>query len=232
MGRSRIIAANWKMNPVPNGAFNANSAYMPGKAVAVAVFPALLDLKDCVQSGIKTGGQWASPLPNGAQTGDVSMSMLKEAGCMYVMCGHSERRQHHKESDAYVAEQVKAALAVGLIPFLCIGETADEREMGQTNEVLKRQLAPVTLTPKVVIAYEPVWAIGTGKTATPQDAQKTHAYIRSLLPFQDTAILYGGSMNEKNARDLLAQPDIDGGLIGGASLEPAKFAAIVATAGK
>lgn len=189
-------------------------------------------------SVIETGAQDVSAWVSGAYTGEVSASMLKELGCLYAIVGHSERRQYHGETDAIVADKAKAALAAGVTPIVCVGETLAEREAGQTEEVVKRQLAAVIHTnghciSEIVVAYEPVWAIGTGKTATPQEAQAVHAVLRAqLAAATDYAagvkILYGGSMNAANAATLLAQPDIDGGLIGGASLKAADFLTIIA----
>ena len=191
-------------------------------------------------SVIDTGAQDVSAWASGAYTGEVSAAMLKELGCRYAIVGHSERRQYHGETDVVVADKAKAALAAGVIPIVCVGETLVEREAGQTEEVVKRQLAAVIhanghCISEIVVAYEPVWAIGTGKTATPQEAQAVHTVLRAqLAAATDHAagvkILYGGSMNAANAAVLLAQPDIDGGLIGGASLKAADFLTIIAAA--
>jgi triosephosphate isomerase len=177
---------------------------------------------------------------SGAYTGEVSAAMLKDLGCRYAIVGHSERRQYHGETDSLVADKAKAALAAGVIPIVCVGETLAEREAGQTEVVVKRQLAAVIHTnghciSEIVVAYEPVWAIGTGKTASPQEAQAVHAVLRAQLEAAtdhaaDMRILYGGSMNAANAAVLLAQPDIDGGLIGGASLKATDFLTILAAA--
>jgi triosephosphate isomerase len=158
------------------------------------------------------------------------MQLLAQHGCRYVLCGHSERRIHHAENDAFVSHQAIAAVEAGLLPIVCVGETADEREMGQAEEVVKRQLAPILKTGVMFIAYEPVWAIGTGKTASSEDAQTMHAVIRGLLPKNtrdDVRILYGGSVKPENAAELIAQEDIDGFLVGNSSLDPVKFRAIV-----
>jgi triosephosphate isomerase len=173
-------------------------------------------------------------------TGEVSAGMLREFGVRYVIVGHSERRQYHGETDALVADKAKAALAAGITPIVCVGETLAQREANQTEEVVKRQLAAVIhanghCISEIVVAYEPVWAIGTGKTATPEQAQAVHAVLRAQLQAatpqaQRVPFLYGGSMNAANAAELLAQPDIDGGLIGGASLKAADFLTIVAAA--
>ena len=176
----------------------------------------------------------------GAYTGELSAAMLKEFGVRYAIVGHSERRQYHGETDQLVADKAKAALAHGITPIVCVGETLAEREAGKTEEVVKRQLAAVIHTnghciSEIVVAYEPVWAIGTGKTATPEQAQQVHAVLRAQLHAATTndkriAILYGGSMNAANAASLLAQADIDGGLIGGASLKAPDFLQIIAAA--
>lgn len=219
------------MNPIPQGALDKQSPYQPHPNVDVVVFPASVDLHTCVTAGLVCGAQCGHQSDCGACTGDISMEMIAKLGCTYVLCGHSERREHHHESNETVAKQVASALAHGLTPVLCIGETADQREMDETEEVLREQLSSVALDPKVIIAYEPVWAIGSGKTASPEDAQAVHTFIRSMLTKPDEMrIIYGGSMNAKNAKDLLAQPDIDGGLIGGASLKPTEFKAIIDTA--
>ncbi|MDP2252400.1 MAG: triose-phosphate isomerase, partial [Hydrogenophaga sp.] len=171
---------------------------------------------------------------------EVSATMLKDFACRYAILGHSERRQYHGETDALVADKAKVALAHGITPIVCVGETLAEREAGQTEVVVKRQLAAVIhavahCTSEIVVAYEPVWAIGTGKTASPEQAQQVHAVLRAQLAAatqhpERVHILYGGSMNAANAASLLAQPDIDGGLIGGASLKAADFLQIVASA--
>jgi len=165
--------------------------------------------------------------------------MLKTLGCTHVLCGHSERRRYHGETDDMIAAQVSAALALGIIPVLCIGENADEQKLKTTEHVLKHQLSSVIgsqssqLTAQsFLIAYEPVWAIGTGTTPTPKDVQTVHAFIRSLLPNPKTRIIYGGSVTGQNAAEFFRQPDIDGVLVGGASLKPQEFAAIVAATNK
>lgn len=190
-------------------------------------------------SALDVGAQDVSAHGSGAYTGEVSGTMLKELGCRYVIVGHSERRQYHAETDALVAEKARAALAAGITPIVCVGETLAEREAGRTEEVVKRQLAAVIhanghCISEVVVAYEPVWAIGTGKTASPEEAQAVHAVLRAQLNAATDQsarikILYGGSMNASNARILLAQPDIDGGLIGGASLKAPDFLKIIAS---
>ena len=225
--RTPLIAANWKMNSAPTDL----SAYKSAENADAIVFPTFLDLKSCIDAGLKVGGQFGHPKASGARTGDVSMKMLKDVGCEYVLCGHSERRQYHGETNEDVAAQVVAALENGLHPILCVGETQEERDAGKEKEIVKTQLETNGLSSgRVTLAYEPVWAIGTGNTATPEDAQKMHDFIRGLLPENtrdEIRILYGGSMKPENAAELLAQPDIDGGLVGGASLDPEKFKAII-----
>ena len=242
-----------------NGSLAANEALLTAMAKGLAEQPTPLacEVAVCVPapylaqiqalksthtalSVIETGAQDVSAWVSGAYTGEVSAAMLKELGCSYAIVGHSERRQYHGETDSVVADKAKAALAAGVTPIVCVGETLAEREAGQTEEVVKRQLAAVIHTnghciSEIVVAYEPVWAIGTGKTATPQEAQAVHAVLRAqLAAATDHAagvkILYGGSMNAGNAETLLAQPDIDGGLIGGASLKAGDFLTIVAAA--
>ena len=248
MGRKKLIAGNWKMN----GSLAANAALMgellagigqPACDVAVcvpAVYLAQVQLLLAGQGGIALGAQDVSQHESGAYTGDVSAAMLKELGARYVIVGHSERRQYQGETDAQVAVKAQRALAAGLTPIVCVGETLREREQGETESVVSRQLSAVIQLNgerlvDLVGAYEPVWAIGTGRTATPEQAQAVHAALRALLAAADlqaagVRILYGGSMNAGNAAELLAQPDIDGGLIGGASLKARDFLKIIETA--
>lgn len=239
----KLIAGNWKMN----GGLAANEALVqamlagigqPAADVALCVpAPYLAQLQSLLQgSSIAWGAQDVSAHEQGAYTGEVSVSMLKDFGCRYALVGHSERRQYHGETDALVAAKAQHALAGGVTPIVCVGETLAEREAGETEAVVKRQLAAVIhtvahCTTEIVVAYEPVWAIGTGKTATPEMAQAVHAVLRAQLAAatgnaKRVHILYGGSMNAANAASLLAQPDIDGGLIGGAALKAADFVAI------
>ncbi len=214
----------------------------PAATVAVCV-PALYLAHAqalCAQSPIQLGAQDVSQHEGGAFTGELSAAMLKEFGVHYAIVGHSERRQYHGETDALVAAKAQRALASGITPIVCVGESLAEREAGKTEEVVKRQLAAVIHSnghciSEIVVAYEPVWAIGTGKTASPAQAQQVHAVLRAQLKAaSDKAdrikILYGGSMNAGNAQELLGQPDIDGGLIGGASLKAADFLSIIASA--
>lgn len=242
--RRTLIAGNWKMN----GSFASNAGLLDGvRAGAAAVSgelavcvpaPYLAQVQSALSgSPVRWGAQDVSAHERGAFTGEVSAKMLLEFGCSYVIVGHSERRSYHAESDEIVAQKAQRALASGLTPIVCVGETLEEREQGATDAVVSRQLAPVldamrTQLASVVIAYEPVWAIGTGKTATAEMAQQVHARLRAMLAERDAEsaqqvrILYGGSMKPDNAKDLLAKPDIDGGLIGGASLNASDFLAI------
>ena len=191
-------------------------------------------------TGLALGAQDVSQHEAGAYTGEVSAAMLRDFGVRYVIVGHSERRQFHGETDAVVALKTQRALVSGVTPIVCVGETLAERESGRTEEVVKRQLAAVIHTnghciSEIVVAYEPVWAIGTGKTATPEQAQQVHSVLRAQLRAATehagrVHILYGGSMNAANAAQLLSQPDIDGGLVGGASLKAADFLSIIAAA--
>lgn len=240
--RGKLVVGNWKMNG--NRAANAEllaalKAAGPWIAeVAVcAPMPYLGDVALSLQGDpIAWGAQDCSAHESGAFTGEVSATMLAEFGCRYVIVGHSERRAMHGESDQLVADKAKIALSHRLTPIVCVGETLAERDAGQTDAVVKRQLSAVIHTlghciSQIVVAYEPVWAIGTGKTASPEQAQAVHALLRAQLKaatdHADTVkILYGGSVNAGNAAVLFAQADIDGGLIGGASLKAADFATI------
>ena len=240
--RRQLIAGNWKMH----GRHSANAELLAGIAaarpfgcdVAVCVpYPYLSETAVALAgTDLRWGAQDCSAHAQGAYTGDVSVAMLAEFGCRYVIVGHSERRQYHAESDALVADKARAALARGITPIVCVGETLAQREAGETAVVVKRQLSAVIhalghCAGEMVVAYEPVWAIGTGQVATPEQAQAVHALLRAQLnaaaaQADSMQILYGGSMKPDNAASLLAQPDIDGGLIGGASLKAADFAAI------
>ena len=244
----KLIAGNWKMNGslADNDALVralvAGLATAGGCDAAVAVpAPYLAQVQALVQgSDLALAAQDVSQHAAGAYTGEVSAAMLREFGVRYVLVGHSERRQFHGETDADVAVKAQRALASGITPIVCVGETLAEREAGQTEAVVKRQLAAVIhlnghCISEVVVAYEPVWGIGTGKTASPEQAQQVHAVLRAqLAAASDKApqirLLYGGSMNAANAAQLLGQPDIDGGLVGGASLKAVDFQAILAAA--
>ena len=247
--RRKLVAGNWKMN----GGLAANQALVQalrggvGQPVCdVAVCPPpvyLAQLQQLLagQAAIALGAQDVSQHEGGAFTGDVSAAMLKDFGVRYAIVGHSERRQYQGETDLQVATKVKRALAAGITPIVCVGETLSEREQGLTEFIVRRQLSAVIqlnghCISEIVVAYEPVWAIGTGKTASPEQAQQVHAVLRAQLRAASDhadriAILYGGSMNAANAAQLLAQPDIDGGLIGGASLKAPDFLTIIAAAG-
>jgi triosephosphate isomerase (TIM) len=255
MSMRKLIAGNWKMN----GSLAANQALI--EAIVTGVGAPACDVAVCVPapylaqvhmllgalaqqnaapSAISLGAQDISMHASGAHTGEVSGAMLQEFGVRYCLVGHSERRQYHGETDQTVSLKTKAALACGITPIVCVGESLAEREAGKTEEVVKRQLAAVIhdnghCISEIVVAYEPVWAIGTGKTATPEMAQAVHAVLRAQIKAASThpdrvKILYGGSMNAQNAAELLAQPDIDGGLIGGASLKAPDFLKIIAAA--
>ncbi|MDR7272027.1 triosephosphate isomerase [Pelomonas saccharophila] len=240
--RRKLVVGNWKMH----GSRAANAQLLAGLKEAgpwnadVAVCVPFLYIAETALAltgtAIAYGSQDVSSHEQGAYTGEVSSAMLHDVGCRYAIVGHSERRAYHAESDQLVADKAKAALAHGVTPIVCVGETRAEREAGQTEAVVKRQLAAVihTLghcTGEMVVAYEPVWAIGTGLTATPAEAQAVHAVLRAQLhaatdKSDAMRILYGGSVKADNAAELFGQPDIDGGLIGGASLKVADFAAI------
>jgi triosephosphate isomerase len=247
--RKYLIAGNWKMNAGPKEGKEL-AAELSAKwgdhsfKVDVLVCPPYLSIPAVVGelSGteIKTGTQNHYPEDNGAFTGEISTSMIKEAGCSYAIAGHSERREYFQESDEFIAKKVKKALDDGIKPILCVGEKLDQRKSGNHKKVVQEQLNAVLdhLNPQhasdFVVAYEPVWAIGTGETASPEQAQEMHAYIRSLISEKWTEeksanvqILYGGSMKPANAEELLSQPDVDGGLIGGASLKAGSFSEII-----
>ena len=250
--RQKLVAGNWKMN----GGLQSNqqllqgvvagAAGLNGVTVAVCVpFPYLAQAQSVLTgTPVVWGAQNLSEQAQGAFTGEVSASMLQDFACRYVLVGHSERRSIYGETDSLVAEKFAVALAAGLRPVLCVGETLEQREAGQTVEVVSAQIdavlkrVGVAAFANAVIAYEPVWAIGTGRTATSEQAQEVHAAIRAQIAQADAAvagglqILYGGSMKPSNAVELLGMPDIDGGLIGGASLVAADFLAICSAAAK
>jgi triosephosphate isomerase len=251
MARKIFIAGNWKMNKTAAetaelaSALKASLAQFAGKC-EIAVCPTFTSLATAVEilkgSNVKVGAQNIHWADNGAYTGEISGAMLKEIGVEYVIIGHSERRQYFGETDETVNQRIKAALKYGLKPIVCIGETLAEREGGVTNTVLEKQIrgafADITAADMdaITIAYEPVWAIGTGKTATPDVAQETHAFIRSVLTAlfgdkaQDIVVQYGGSMKAENSGALVSKQDIDGGLIGGAALKADSFTALIQNA--
>lgn len=247
--RTPLVVGNWKMN----GAFEANRTLLEALLAALAQkslpdvgvcppFPYLPQVGALLAgSPIAWGAQTVSEHRGGAYTGQVSAAMLRDLGCVYVIVGHSERRQFCGERDEQVSLQAVAALDSGLMPIICVGESADEEAAGQTLMIIDRQLAPILATlagvadegASVVIAYEPVWAIGTGKTPTPEGVQAVHAHIRQRLldaGLVQTRILYGGSVKGSNASTLFALPDVDGGLIGGAALDAQDFSTICTAA--
>jgi triosephosphate isomerase len=247
--RPKLVVGNWKMN----GSRANNATLLAGiveglgdaSATAAVCVPAPY-LQQCADtlagSKLAWGAQDLSIHAGGAYTGEVAAAMLVDFDCRYVIVGHSERRAYHGETDQQVAQKALAALNAGLTPIVCVGETLEQREAGQTNVVVNKQMSAVLellegdAVERIVVAYEPVWAIGTGKTATPAMAQEVHAQLRSQLrehsaaASEKVAILYGGSMKPDNAVELMAQADIDGGLIGGAALKAADFLAIIKAA--
>jgi triosephosphate isomerase len=247
--RTPIVAGNWKMNKTSTEARALAGDLLlkiednRAEVVICPPFTAIVDVAVAVKErGFRVYGQNMHEEKSGAYTGEVSAPMLIDAGASGVILGHSERRQLFGETDEALARKVPAALAAGLQPILCVGESDTQREAGETEDILRRQLEadlagvdPAALA-GIVIAYEPIWAIGTGKTASPEQAQEACAFVRAVVAERDSGaaeeirILYGGSMKPGNAAELIALPDIDGGLIGGASLDPGDFAAIVAAA--
>jgi len=248
--RQPLVAGNWKMNGSLASVRELLAGIKAGvddvKVAEVAVCPPAIYIPETrsqlAGTPIAWGGQDLSVHESGAYTGEIAGPMLRDFDCKYVIIGHSERRTYHGESDELVAQKFAAARKAGLVPIFCIGETLEERESGVTEEVVARQVdavidhCGVEMLGEGVIAYEPVWAIGTGKTATPEQAQEVHAFIRGRVAEKSAGvaeglrILYGGSMKPDNAAELLAKPDIDGGLIGGASLKAADFLAICTAA--
>ncbi len=246
---TKLIVGNWKMN----GGLAANQALLDGlraglgavrsRAAVCVPHPYLAQVQLLLAgSPIALGAQDVSAHVSGAFTGEVSAGMLRDFGVRYCIVGHSERRQYHCETDEAVALKAKQALAQGITPIVCVGETLAQREAGQTEAVVKRQLAAVIhenghCISEIVVAYEPIWAIGTGQTATPEQAQQVHAVLRAQIRAatahaQRVSILYGGSMNAANAAAFLAQPDVDGGLIGGAALKAPDFLSMLKTASR
>jgi triosephosphate isomerase len=249
--RKKIVAGNWKMNGSRESIHHLMDSLVknvPQTFVEVAVFPSFVYLplvhELCSNSEIKLGAQNLSKHDNGAYTGEISGAMLLDNHCEYVLVGHSERRAYYGETNAVVAEKFKQALSIGLTPILCIGETLQERQADKTWQVVQAQLeavlqeVPFKEWKNTVIAYEPVWAIGTGLTATPEQAQEVHAQIRQFLKKSDlnqanlTSLLYGGSLKADNAASLFTMPDIDGGLVGGASLDANGFIKIIECLGE
>jgi triosephosphate isomerase (TIM) len=249
--RRPIVAGNWKMHG--SRAENARlieellAGCAPQPAAVCVICPPFVYLQEAARlvrdSALSLGAQDVSADTQGAFTGEVSAGMLKDVGCTYVIVGHSERRLLYRESDQLIARKFGAAHAKGLVPILCVGEQLADRDAGRTEDVVARQLDVVLelcgagALEQAVVAYEPVWAIGTGRTATPEQAQDVHAFIRARIAARDariaaaTRILYGGSVKAGNAAELFAMPDVDGGLIGGASLKADEFLTILAAAG-
>jgi len=246
--RTPVIAGNWKMYKTPSEAEGFVTAFLPRVAavsgVEVVIAPPFTSLSAVAALTRNTNVEVASQnlhfADEGAYTGEVSPRMVKESGAKYAILGHSERRQYFGETDESVNRKLLAAREAGLIPILCIGETLAEREAGDTFRVVERQLreglaeVPASAADRILVAYEPVWAIGTGKTATPEQAQEVHAFLRGILASlwgeeaaAEVRILYGGSVKPGNISDLMARKDIDGGLVGGASLSPESFEQIV-----
>jgi triosephosphate isomerase len=256
-GRVPLIAGNWKMNLdhlqsiafVQKLAWTLKDARHDFAKVEVAVFPPFTDLRsvqtlvDGDRLSIRYGAQDVSMHESGAYTGEISAAMLRELGADAVLLGHSERRQHYGETDRVLKQKVEVALDAGLAPILCVGETEEEREAGDMERKLRHQIGEGlecvddARLAEVTVAYEPIWAIGTGRVATPEQAQEAIGFVRALVggrseeAAQRVRVLYGGSVKPENAGEILAQPDVDGALVGGASLDPEGFAAIVAAAG-
>lgn len=239
--RKPMVAGNWKMNGSLALLSSFNQRLEVVSSVDVVLCVPSPYLATAAKGEYTLGAQDCSQFTSGAHTGDVAVDMLKELGVEYVIVGHSERRQDHGESNLVVAEKVKTVLNAGLTPILCCGEPLEVRESGQVNEFVSQQLSAVkeicssSFLDNCVIAYEPIWAIGTGKTASPEQAQDVHEFIRNMIcewnpNAKATRLLYGGSVNASNAKELFAKPDIDGGLIGGASLKIDDFVAIVKAA--
>jgi triosephosphate isomerase len=247
--RRKLVAGNWKMNKNLDETVSLINELLNRlgnkiKDVGIVVFPQFPSLPTAYsllkESGIELGAQNLSQHNEGAYTGEVSGAMLRNVGCRYVIVGHSERRQYFREDDSLVNAKIKSALIENLIPIICVGETLAEREAGNTHDVVTKQVEGAFLDIKeedlrrAIIAYEPVWAIGTGKTATPEQANEVHKLIRTIMQKKysrevadESLILYGGSVNAQNALSLFSQSDIDGGLVGGASLKSESFALIV-----
>jgi len=245
--RTPILVANWKMHMTAAEAVSFAEAFVPlvGSAagIDIAIAPPFTALDRLARalagSNVALAAQNVNPEPKGAFTGEIAPGMLAELGCRYAIVGHSERRTYYGESSAYVANKAGALFAAGIAPIVCVGESLEEREAGRTTEVVGAQLegslalVPEARAAELVIAYEPIWAIGTGRTATPETAQQVHAFVRERLGARFGAagdqirIQYGGSVKPENVDELMAQPDIDGALVGGASLDPAAFSRIV-----
>ncbi|MGH3052677.1 MAG: triose-phosphate isomerase [Gaiellaceae bacterium] len=224
-----LIAGNWKMYKTPSQTAEFCAAFEPPSGVDVVVCPPYTSLREAVASGLGVYAQNVHWADSGAFTGEISAAMLLELGVKGSIVGHSERRQHFGETDEGTARRAAAGLEAGLSVIACVGETEAQREGDETEEVLRRQVSVLPEHEQLVVAYEPVWAIGTGKTATPEQAQQAHGFIKTLLP---VPVLYGGSVKPENAEELLSQPDVDGALVGGASLDLDSFTAICETAAR
>jgi triosephosphate isomerase (TIM) len=222
-----LVAGNWKMFKGPRETREFLQAFRAPGGVDVVVCPPYVSLHAALEGDAAVYAQNVHWEAEGAYTGEVSPQMLAELGVRGAVVGHSERRQYFGETDETVARRTAAALEAGLAVIACVGELEQEREEGRTEDVLRRQLSVLDAHERLVVAYEPVWAIGTGRTATPEQAQEAHAFVKSMV---DAPVLYGGSVKPENAEELLSQPDVDGALVGGASLDPDSFASICRTA--
>jgi triosephosphate isomerase len=218
-----LIAGNWKMFKGPRETEEFVRAFSPPDGVEAVIAPPFTSLREALAGGATVFAQNVHWADEGPYTGEVSAAFLKELGVAGAIVGHSERRQYFGETDETTAKRADQAFAWGLRVIACVGETEAQREADETEDVLRRQVAALPRHPDLVVAYEPVWAIGTGKTATPELAQEAHAFIKTLI---DAPVLYGGSVKPENAAELLSQPDVDGALVGGASLDPESFTAI------
>jgi len=224
-----LIAGNWKMFKSSSQTAEFCAAFRPPQGVDVVVCPPFTSLREAVASGLDIFAQNVHWEREGAFTGEISAEMLLELEVEGVLVGHSERRQYFCETDETTARRAERALEAGLRVIACVGELEEERESGETENVLRRQVSVLPSHERLVVAYEPVWAIGTGRTATPELAQEAHAFIKGVL---DSPVLYGGSVKPENAEELLSQPAVDGALVGGASLDVDSFAAICETASR
>ena len=224
-----LIAGNWKMHKTPSETEAFCAAFDPPDGVDVVICPPFTSLREAVAGGLTVYAQNVHWEEEGAYTGEVAAAMLLELGVEGAIVGHSERRQHFGETDETVAKRARHALGAGLAVIACVGETEAEREADETDDVLRRQVGVLEPRERLVVAYEPVWAIGTGKVATPEQAQQAHALIKSML---DVPVLYGGSCKPENVEPVFGQPDVDGALVGGASLDVDSFTAICQAAAR
>jgi triosephosphate isomerase (TIM) len=224
-----LIAGNWKMHKTPSETEAFCAAFNPPDGVDIVICPPFTSLREAVAGGLTVYAQNVHWEEEGAYTGEVAAAMLLELGVEGAIVGHSERRQHFGETDETVAKRARHALGAGLAVIACVGETEAEREADETDDVLRRQVGVLEPDERLVVAYEPVWAIGTGKVATPEQAQQAHALIKSML---DVPVLYGGSCKPENVEPVFGQPDVDGALVGGASLDVDSFTAICQAAAR